>query len=198
MVLPVLKQAHNLFNAFIALPTALATLATPRREIGWKITSSVTSEGRQVCWRTLGPAAFLITLIISGIVFTMTNGSSPDRAPLFAVALLFWTAWQLITLTLIVQASIERTRQPDEETILVDWPAVVHSSGKTWQGTATLVSLSQISLSIREGKPDGLDGQSCLIDLAGVGRIAAHFSQEVSSGFSGRGSASLRVPVASA
>ena len=65
---------------------------------------------------------------------------------------------------------------------MVDWPAVVHSSGKTWQGTATLVSLSQISLSIREGKPDGLDCQSCLIDLAGIGRIAAHFSQEVSSG----------------
>ena len=112
----------------------------------------------------------------------MTNGASPDRAPFFAVALLFWTAWQLITLTLIVQASIERPRQPDEETILVDWPAVVHSSGKTWRGTATLVSLSQISLSIREGKTDGLDGQSCLIDLAGIGRIAAHFSREVSSG----------------
>jgi hypothetical protein len=69
VVLPVLKQAHNLFNAFIALPTALATLATPRRKIGWKITSSVTSEGRQVCWRTLGPAAFLITLIIQWHAF---------------------------------------------------------------------------------------------------------------------------------
>ncbi|HEY6677204.1 MAG TPA: hypothetical protein VIZ87_10480 [Terrimicrobium sp.] len=116
------------------------------------------------------------------MLFTMTNGSSPDRAPLFAVALLFWTAWQLITLTLIVQASIERPRQPDEETILVDWPAVVHLSGKTWRGTATLVSLSQISLSIRDDESDGLDGRSGLIDLADIGRIAAHFSREVSSG----------------
>ena len=182
VVLPVLKQAHNLFNALIALPTALATLAAPRREMGWTITSSVTSEGRQVCWRTLAPAGFLIALILSGIVFTMTNGSSPDRAPLFAVALLFWTAWQLITLTLVVQASIERPRQPDEETIFVDWPAVVHSSGKTWRGTATLVSLSQISLTFRDGDPVGLDGRSGLIDLPNIGRIAAHFSQEVSSG----------------
>ena len=148
---PVLKQAHNLFNALIALPTALATLAAPRREMGWTITSSVTSQGRQVCWRTLAPACFLIALILSGIVFTMTNGR-PDRAPLFAVALLFWTAWQLITLTLVVQASIERPRQPDEETIFVDWPAVVHSSGKTWRGTANLVSLSQISLTFRDGE----------------------------------------------
>ena len=29
VVLPVLKQARNLFNAFIALPTALATLVAP-------------------------------------------------------------------------------------------------------------------------------------------------------------------------
>jgi cellulose synthase (UDP-forming) len=182
VVLPVLKQAHNLFNAFIALPTALVTLVAPRRQIGWKITSSVTSEGRQVCWQILAPAAFLIALILSGILFTMSNGSSPDRAPFFAVALLFWTAWQLITLTLVVQASIERPRQPDEETILVDWPAVVHSSGQTWRGTANVVSLSQISLTIRDGEPNGLDGRSGLIDLVDIGTIAAHFSREVSSG----------------
>jgi hypothetical protein len=30
---------------------------------------------------------------------------------------------------------------------------------------------SQISLIIQEGKPDGLDGQSCLIDLADVGGL---------------------------
>jgi hypothetical protein len=57
---------------------------------------------------------------------------------------------------------------------------------------------SQISLIIQEGKPDGLDGQSCLIDLADVGRIAAHFSQSYRRACSGEGSASLRVPVASA
>jgi cellulose synthase (UDP-forming) len=182
VVLPVLKQANNLFNAFIALPTALATLVAPRRQMEWKITSSVTSEGQQVCWQILAPAAFLIALILSGILFTMTNGSSPDRAPFFAVALLFWTAWQLITLTLVVQASIERPRQPDEETILADWPAIIHSSGKSWRGSATLVSLSQISLTIWDGEPDGLDGRSGLIDLADIGRIAAHFSREVSSG----------------
>ena len=182
VVLPVLKQAHNLFNAFIALPTALATLAAPRREMGWKITATVTSEGRQAYWQTLGPAAFLIAFILSGMLFTMTNGSSPDRAPLFAVALLFWTAWQLTMLTLVALASFDRPRQPDEDTITVDWPAVVHLGGKSWRGTASVVSLSQISLTFREGEPDGLDGRTGLIDLADIGRIAAHFSQEVSSG----------------
>jgi cellulose synthase (UDP-forming) len=182
VVLPVLKQAHNLFNAFIALPTALATLVAPRREMGWKITSSVTSEDRQACWQILAPAAFLIALILSGIVFTMTNGSSPDRAPLFAVALLFWTAWQLTTLTLVALASLERPRPPDEETIFVDWPAVVHSHGKTWRGTTTLVSLSQISLTIRGGEPDDLDGRNGLIYLADIGRMAAQFSQDASLG----------------
>jgi cellulose synthase (UDP-forming) len=181
VVLPVLKQAHNLFNAFIALPTALATLVAPRRQMAWKITSSVTSQGRQVCWRILAPAALLIALILGGMLFTMTNGSSPDRTPFFAVALLFWTALQLTTLTLVVQASIERPRQLDEETISVNWPAVVHSSGKTWRGTATLVSLSQISLILRDGEVDDLNGRSGLIDLANVGRITAHFSAEVSS-----------------
>jgi hypothetical protein len=150
--------------------------------MGWKITSSVTSEGRQISWRILAPAAFLIALILGGILFTMIAGSSPDRTPLFAVALLFWTAWQLVTLTLVVQASIERPRQLDEETISVDWPAVVHSSGKTWRGSATSVSLSQISLTLRNEGPDSLDGRSGLIDLADVGRIAVHFSHEVSSG----------------
>ena len=44
------------------------------------------------------------------------------------------------------------------------------------------MSLSQISLTIRDGEPDGLDGRNGLIDLADIGRIAAHFSREVSSG----------------
>jgi hypothetical protein len=146
--------------------------------MGWKITSSVTSEGRQACWQILAPAAFLIALILSGIVFTMTNGSSPDRAPLFAVALLFWTAWQLTTLTLVALASLERPRPPDEETIFVDWPAVVHSHGKTWRGTTTLVSLSQIS----GRRTDDLDGRNGLIYLADIGRMAAQFSQDASLG----------------
>ena len=61
-----------------------------------------------------------------------------------------------------------------------------------------MVSLSQISLTFREGEPDGLDGRTGLIDLADIGRIAAHFSQEVSSGQLGRSFGSLGVPVASA
>ncbi len=42
--------------------------------------------------------------------------------------------------------------------------------------------LSQISLTLRDDEADGLDGRSGLIDLADIGRIAAHFSRELSSG----------------
>jgi cellulose synthase (UDP-forming) len=182
VVLPVLKQAHNFFNALIALPTALATLAAPRREMGWKITSSVTSEGQRICWQIFVPATILIALILSGIVFTMMSGSSPDRTPFFALALLFWTGWQLITLALVARASIERSRGRDEETIAVAWPTIVHSNGKTWRGTASVVSLSQISLTIHDGEPDGLVDRSGLIDIADIGQIAVDFSNEVSPG----------------
>ena len=44
------------------------------------------------------------------------------------------------------------------------------------------MSLSQITLTLRDGEADGLDGRSGLIDLADIGRIAAHFSRELSSG----------------
>ncbi len=182
VVLPVLKQAYNLFNALIVLPTALVTLASPARNVGWSITSSVTSPGRHVCWRIFAPASILIALIFAGFLVTMTSGSSPDRTPFFALALLFWTAWQLMMLALVALASIERPRPSEEETISVDWPAVVYLSDKTWRGTANLVSLSQISLTISDGEIDDLEGRNGLIEVADVGRIAAHFSREVSSG----------------
>jgi hypothetical protein len=56
--LPVLKQAYNLFNAFIALPTALATLVdTPPRD--WlKITSSVTSKAGRFAGKLSGQQLF--------------------------------------------------------------------------------------------------------------------------------------------
>jgi hypothetical protein len=176
----VLKQAYNLFNAIVVLPTALITLAAPGRNVGWSITSSVTSQGRHVCWRTFAPAAILIALILAGFFVTMTNGSNPDRAPFFALALLFWTAWQLIMLALVALASIERPRQPEEETISVDWPAVVYSSEEAWRGTARQVSLSQISVTVSDGNFNKLEGRSGFIEIEDVGRIAATFSREAS------------------
>jgi len=45
-----------------------------------------------------------------------------------------------------------------------------------------VVSLSQISLTIHDGQPDGLVDRSGLIDIADIGQIAVDFSNEVSPG----------------
>jgi hypothetical protein len=181
VVLPVLKQAYNLFNALIVLPTALATLVAPGRDVEWKITSSVTNEGGSVCWRLFVPAATLIALILTGFFVTMTNGSYPDRPPFFALALWFWTTWQLVILALVARASIERPRHTEENAIRVDWPAVVRCNGMTCQGTVSLVSLSELSLVARDDDLKELEGRCSLIEIVGVGRFAANFASRASS-----------------
>jgi hypothetical protein len=173
VVLPVLKQAYNLFNAFIVLPTALATLVTPRRDVGWKITSSVTNLEKPVCWRLFVPAAALIAAILIGFLVTMTNGFYPDRAPFFALALWCWTTWQLLMLALVARASIERPRHLEEDAIAVDWPAIVHANARTWEASVNMASLSLLSLIIGNDERKELEGQTGLVEIAGIGQFAA-------------------------
>ncbi|HEY5954303.1 MAG TPA: glycosyltransferase [Terrimicrobiaceae bacterium] len=178
VVLPVLKQAYNLFNAFIVLPTALATLVTPRRDVGWKITSSVTNLEKPVCWRLFVPAAALIAAILIGFLVTMTNGFYPDRAPFFALALWCWTTWQLLMLALVARASIERPRHLEEDAIAVDWPAIVHANARTWEASVNMASLSLLSLIIGNDERKELEGQTGLVEIAGIGQFAAEFSTQ--------------------
>ena len=81
---------------------------------------------------------------------TIINGSSPDRAPAFAFALLFWTAWQLLILSLVALGSVERER-PREEMTSVAWPATVHVGGNMLPGSVTSVSLSELLASHHHG-----------------------------------------------
>ena len=75
-----------------------------------------------------------------------------DRAPLFAVALLFWTAWQLTMLTLVALASFDRPRQPDEDD-LGGLAGGGPFGGKSWRAPRGEPFANFADL--RMGEPDG-------------------------------------------
>ena len=97
VVLLVLKQAHNLFNAFIALPTALATWRPQARD-------GMEDHRHRDKRRSAGLLANSRSCSLSDCIHPLWHPLHndqwlvSDRAPLFAVALLFWTAWQLTML----------------------------------------------------------------------------------------------------
>ena len=101
---------------------------------------------------------------------TIINGSSPDRAPAFAFALLFWTAWQLLILSLVALGSVERER-PREEMTSVAWPATVHVGGNMLPGSVTSVSLSELLVTITAGDVAGLEGRTAYLEIPSIGRI---------------------------
>ena len=63
----------------------------------------------------------------------------------------------------------------------MDWPAIVRANAKTWEASVNMASLSLLSLIIGAAERKELEGQTGLVEIAGIGQFAAKFSTQGSS-----------------
>ena len=181
---PLASSAHGVLQAFRLTPTILLTLVKPH---GHKF--KVTPKGSDVA----GASADRFTVILAlGLMLATAlglmlnagiNTRIIDSGALIPVVA-GWAIYNMLVLSVVATIAVSPPMLRTEERFELDEPCRLTFADGVWSGMVANVSLTGAAVRPDPGMPAAppRPGDWCLVEIAGVGRIAACIRRAVGAG----------------
>jgi cellulose synthase (UDP-forming) len=164
-----------------ALRATVVGLLQPRGH-KFKVTAKGGRRDRVlVQWGMMARFGLLAGLTVAGMVYGSLADYGPERQSAASIAIvLFWSVYNIVVLLLAMAACVELPRYRREERLAISERVRVSASQDCF--TAALQDISLLGARIL-APPPGPEGEAVMLELDGVGEIAARIIRGSESGF---------------